>query len=116
MSHFMRCSVTLLRPAIKLQFPATNTLIAAKSRSIQPFVTSRTMNTLQEASKIYNAFKKGGPSFGGWQVLASALTSHSFWLMKSFRCFQARIMPAQLLALEWTGYALTLNMETLMVT
>lgn len=26
------------------------------------------MNTLQESSRIYKAFKKGGPSFGGWQV------------------------------------------------
>lgn len=116
MSHFMRCSVTLLRPAIKLRFPGTNTLITAKRSSIQPFASSRTMNTLQEASKIYNAFKKGGPSFGGWQVFTYALKFHSFWLMKSLRCFQARIMLAQLLALEWTGCALTLNMETLMVT
>ncbi|EOA82099.1 hypothetical protein ACJQWK_05574 [Exserohilum turcicum] len=27
------------------------------------------MNTLQEASRIYKAFQKGGPSFGGWQML-----------------------------------------------
>ena len=32
-----------------------------------PF-SARNMNTLQEASRIYKAFQKGGPSFGGWQV------------------------------------------------
>jgi hypothetical protein len=26
------------------------------------------MNSLQEASRIFKAFKKGGPSFGAWQV------------------------------------------------
>lgn len=26
------------------------------------------MNTLQEGSRVYKALKKGGPSFGGWQV------------------------------------------------
>jgi hypothetical protein len=34
----------------------------------RPACTSRTMNTLQESSRIYRAFKKGGPTFGGWQV------------------------------------------------
>ncbi|KAF2638162.1 Phosphoenolpyruvate/pyruvate domain-containing protein [Massarina eburnea CBS 473.64] len=27
------------------------------------------MNSLQEASRVFKAFKKGGPSFGGWQML-----------------------------------------------
>jgi hypothetical protein len=71
MSHLMRSSTILLRPALKHYLPNTNTLAGAKICFVQPVVKSRTMNTLQEASKIYNAFKKGGPSFGGWQVLKS---------------------------------------------
>jgi hypothetical protein len=35
---------------------------------IRPAYATRTMNTLQEASRIYKAFQKGGPTFGGWQV------------------------------------------------
>jgi hypothetical protein len=35
----------------------------------------RTMNTLQEASRVYKAFKNGGPSFGGWQVYIFSTTS-----------------------------------------
>ncbi|KAF2034833.1 Phosphoenolpyruvate/pyruvate domain-containing protein [Setomelanomma holmii] len=39
------------------------------------------MNTLQEASKVYKAFKKGGPSFGGWQMLPG--TNHSRAIARS---------------------------------
>ncbi|KAF1915181.1 Pyruvate/Phosphoenolpyruvate kinase-like domain-containing protein [Ampelomyces quisqualis] len=39
------------------------------------------MNTLQEASKIYQAFQKGGPSFGGWQMLPG--TNHARAIARS---------------------------------
>ncbi|KAF1840726.1 Phosphoenolpyruvate/pyruvate domain-containing protein [Cucurbitaria berberidis CBS 394.84] len=39
------------------------------------------MNTLQEASKLYKAFKKGGPSFGGWQMLPG--TNHARAIARS---------------------------------
>ncbi|KAF1936071.1 Phosphoenolpyruvate/pyruvate domain-containing protein [Clathrospora elynae] len=39
------------------------------------------MNTLQEASRVYKALKKGGPSFGGWQMLPG--TNHSRAIARS---------------------------------
>lgn len=39
------------------------------------------MNTLQESSKIYKAFQKGGPSFGAWQMLPG--TNHSRAIARS---------------------------------
>jgi len=39
------------------------------------------MNTLQEASTIYKAFKKGGPAFAGWQMLPG--TNHSRAIARS---------------------------------
>ncbi|KAH8629431.1 hypothetical protein IG631_16688 [Alternaria alternata] len=38
------------------------------SQNSQSSFRSRNMNTLQEASRIYKAFQKGRPTFGGWQV------------------------------------------------
>lgn len=39
------------------------------------------MNTLQEASRVYKALKKGGPSFGGWQMLPG--TNHARAIARS---------------------------------
>ncbi|KAF2120585.1 Pyruvate/Phosphoenolpyruvate kinase-like domain-containing protein [Lophiotrema nucula] len=39
------------------------------------------MNSLQEASRIYKAFKKGGPSFGAWQMLPG--TNHARAIARS---------------------------------
>ncbi|UPX10773.1 4-hydroxy-2-oxoheptanedioate aldolase [Ascochyta rabiei] len=39
------------------------------------------MNTLQEASTIYKSFKRGGPAFGGWQMLPG--TNHSRAIARS---------------------------------
>jgi hypothetical protein len=39
-----------------------------------PLFHIRSMNTLQEVSTIYKAFKRGGPAFGGWQVGRYCLT------------------------------------------
>ncbi|KAF3000308.1 hypothetical protein E8E13_008854 [Curvularia kusanoi] len=39
------------------------------------------MSTLQEASTIYRAFKKGGPAFAGWQMLPG--TNHSRAIARS---------------------------------
>ncbi|KAF2472017.1 Phosphoenolpyruvate/pyruvate domain-containing protein [Lindgomyces ingoldianus] len=39
------------------------------------------MNSLQEASRIYKTFKKGGPSFGAWQMLPG--TNHSRAIARS---------------------------------
>ncbi|KAF2002927.1 Phosphoenolpyruvate/pyruvate domain-containing protein [Amniculicola lignicola CBS 123094] len=44
-------------------------------------VTSRNMNSLQEASRIYRAFKKGGPTFGAWQMLPGS--NHSRAIARS---------------------------------
>ncbi|KAJ4296530.1 hypothetical protein N0V90_006575 [Kalmusia sp. IMI 367209] len=35
------------------------------------------MNPLQEASKVFKAFKKGGPSFGAWQMLPGTNNSRA---------------------------------------
>ncbi|KAF2018692.1 Phosphoenolpyruvate/pyruvate domain-containing protein [Aaosphaeria arxii CBS 175.79] len=35
------------------------------------------MNSLQEKSRIYQAFKRGGPSFGGWQMLPGTNSSRA---------------------------------------
>ncbi|KAF1951467.1 Phosphoenolpyruvate/pyruvate domain-containing protein [Byssothecium circinans] len=39
------------------------------------------MNSLQEKSRIFQAFKKGGPSFGAWQMLPG--TNHSRAIARS---------------------------------
>jgi hypothetical protein len=70
MSHLMSRSVTLTTSprTCKLNlsiFSRANTL------RIPSAFTSRNMNTLQEASKVYKSFQKGGPSFGAWQVRLS---------------------------------------------
>ncbi|EDU40014.1 HpcH 24-dihydroxyhept-2-ene-17-dioic acid aldolase [Pyrenophora tritici-repentis] len=39
------------------------------------------MNTLQDKSRIYRAFQKGGPTFGGWQMLPG--TNHSRAIARS---------------------------------
>ncbi|PSN73102.1 Phosphoenolpyruvate/pyruvate domain-containing protein [Corynespora cassiicola Philippines] len=39
------------------------------------------MNSLQEASSIFKAFKRGGPSFGAWQMLPG--TNHSRAIARS---------------------------------
>jgi hypothetical protein len=73
------------------------------------------MNTLQQASKVYKAFKKGGPSFGAWQVRLHCLQVTFIQLTSRDRCFRAPIMPEQSLAPVLIGYVLTQNTETSMV-
>jgi hypothetical protein len=100
MPHIMRSSATLFRPATKTYLNNLYTLPRARSVDSRPFVNFRTMNTLQEKSKIYNAFKKGGPSFGGWQVNTGVIIFYFNRLTRIRRCFQARTMPVQLLVRE----------------
>ncbi|KAI4660291.1 uncharacterized protein J4E78_004992 [Alternaria triticimaculans] len=48
----------------------------------KPFASyPRNMNTLQEASRVYKAFQKGGPTFGGWQMLPG--TNHARAIARS---------------------------------
>jgi hypothetical protein len=99
-AHIMRSSATLLKSTTKTYLSNLHTRPRVNNIYIRPFVNTRTMNTLQEKSKIYNAFKKGGPSFGGWQVHISIAQILVTILIKMRRCFQARTMPVQLLVRE----------------
>src|SRR5690242_1271548 len=69
----------------------------------------RNMNTLQEASTIYKAFKKGGPAFGGWQVRNQTSSSTLFILIRVIRCFLERTIPERLLVQASIGFVSTVN-------
>lgn len=73
------------------------------------------MNTLQEASTIYKAFKKGGPAFGGWQVRQTVTLLILCVLIHLARCFLEPTIPEQLLVQVSTGSVLTVSMATLTV-
>jgi hypothetical protein len=65
--------MTMLRFLRKTHFSRPTTGILAYNYthinpSSQSFINTRTMNTLQDRSTTYKAFKKGGPALGGWQV------------------------------------------------
>jgi len=84
------------------------------SHQFRPRFTHRNMNTLQEGSRVYKAFKKGGPSFGAWQV--RSMHSKPKWYHDTKvhgRCSQERIMLEPLLVQEWTGFASTPSTATL---
>ena len=78
-------------------------------------VNIRTMNTLQERSTIYKAFKKGGPALGGWQVRLLIVLSFLLILTLFDRCCQEQITLAQLPVLASIGSVLTANTATSMV-
>ncbi|CAI6251130.1 unnamed protein product [Periconia digitata] len=50
--------------------------VASSNTSIH-FITTRKMNSLQQASRIYKAFQAQEPSFGGWQMLPGANISRA---------------------------------------
>jgi hypothetical protein len=78
-------------------------------------IVVRNMNSLQEASRIYKAFKKGGPSFGAWQVRSSRGDQRSDLPDGKARCSPGRTILEPLPALGLTGYVWMASMETLMV-
>lgn len=60
MSHITRRII----PSLKLPHQCQTSFLYTRSLS----TTSRMSNPLQQASRIFQAFKKGGPTFGAWQV------------------------------------------------
>jgi hypothetical protein len=77
-SHFD--AMTMSRLLLRNTNIARATFSLNKSQAVSTplfSVGTRAMNSLQEASSIYKAFKKGGPSFGAWQVLWSWAYFHS---------------------------------------
>jgi hypothetical protein len=85
------------------------------SSSLRSFVNIRTMNTLQERSTIYKAFKKGGPALGGWQVRLLIVLSFLLILTLFDRCCQEQTILVQLPVLASIGSVLTANTATSMV-
>lgn len=77
--------------------------------------STKNMNTLQEASTIYKAFKNGGPAFGGWQVREPILLWISIVLTLTYRCYLGQITLELLPVLVLIGSAWTVNMVTLTV-
>ncbi|KAF2731177.1 Phosphoenolpyruvate/pyruvate domain-containing protein [Polyplosphaeria fusca] len=70
--------ISHLSEAVTMPHPLLRNIIIRESRAlffkhcfaeIASATTIRTMNSLQEASRIYKAFKRGGPTFGAWQML-----------------------------------------------
>jgi hypothetical protein len=110
MSHVLRKTL-FSRPITSLLFGST----ARINPSTQPFVNIRTMNTLQERSTIYKAFKKGGPALGGWQVWLLIMLPMLLVLTPINRCCLEQTTLVQLPVLASIGSVLTANTATSMV-
>lgn len=98
------CLRTLIKSPI-LSFKRPNS-------TLHHFSSDGIMNTLQEASTIYKAFKRGGPAFGGWQVRPYIPLPMLCILIWWIRCFLERTTLEPLLVQESIGFALTVNMVT----